>query len=503
MSDALVWSILIPLLGAILTFWLNSRWVAAIGLAFSLATGSLALRVAYAIWRDGAVLHEIGGWGAPLGIDLYADGLSAFMLATNGLVGLLISAAAYLYFEPKEDGPRQGQERRAFWPLWLFLWGALNLAYVSSDAFNLYVAVELIGLAGVALIVVTGGRDGMVAAMRYLLAALLGSLGYLLGVAMLYGEFHTLDLRLMAELSAEAESSLVLWVALALISVGLMVKTALFPLHFWLPPAHSSAAAPVSAVLSALVVKATFYLLLRLWFGVFSDQMTVSFGQLFGVLATLAIIGGSVQAILQRRLKIMVAYSTVAHIGYLFLILPLTIPYRGNDTAAWNFDGFSGGMYHLLSHALAKSAMFLAAGIVILSMGNDRLRNLRGMAHQLPLTTFAFGLAGVSLMGLPPSGGFVAKWFMVNAAIESSQWWWVIVLLAGGLLTAVYVFLVLRYAFLPAHPPHFRAPPRRLEYVALTLAVLSLAIGFRAVEAFELLEAGTPFLTAPDGGDGS
>lgn len=491
MTTSLVWSIVLPILGATALFCLNVRFVVPLAMLLAVATTALVSHTVYSIWAVGPITHELAGWAAPLGIELYADGLSAFMLGANALAGILISLGAVVYFgsHSRRNAEHQAQERRAFWPLWLFLWGSLNLAYTSSDLFTLYVAVELIGLAAVALIVITGSVQALVAGMRYLLAALLGSLGYLLGVALLYGEFHTLDIRLIAE---QSEGGLTVWAALALMTVGLMVKTALFPLHFWLPPAHSSAAAPVSAILSALVVKATFYLLLRLWFDVFSDQMTVAFGQLVGVLATVAIIGGSVQAILQRRLKMLIAYSTVAHIGYLFLLVPLTIS-PASDNADWNFDGFAGGMYHLLSHALAKSAMFLSAGVVVLSMGNDHIRNLRAMAHQLPLSTFAFALAGVTLMGLPPSGGFVAKWFMVNAAIESGQWWWAVVLLLGGLLTAVYVFRVLRYAFLPPHPPHFTEPPRRLEYVAMALALLSMAIGLRAVEAFDLLRMGVPF----------
>lgn len=495
--SGIVWLICVPLVGAILAFVLPGRFAAVIGVAFALATAVLGGHAAVAVWRDGPQRHLLGGWGAPLGIELYLDGFNALMIAMTAVVAGLISIAAVGYFRHPQHAPaaaahpRPWLPRYAFWPLWLMLWAAMNIAFLSADLFNLYVALELVGLAAVALMVVGGGTAVLTAAMRYLLVSLLASLGYLLGVAILYAQFGALDIYLLAP-HVEAEPTT--WIAMSLMTAGLMLKTALFPLHFWLPPAHSSAPAPVSAALSALVVKVSLYLLLRLWFELFPELLSPAIGQLVGVLATAAIVGGSVQAILQRRLKMLVAYSTVAQLGYVFLLVPLMIPRTAGGV--WAFHAWAGGMYHLLSHALAKAAMFLAAGCVMMSIGSDRIRHFRGMAHALPLTTFAFGLAGVSLMGLPPSGGFTAKWFMVSTAIDTGQWWWAIVLLGGGVLTAVYIFLVLRYAFLPPTPPAFAPVPKMLEVTALLLALLALAIGFRAAEPFELLEMGTPFLEA-------
>ncbi|MFA9479673.1 complex I subunit 5 family protein [Phycisphaerales bacterium AB-hyl4] len=494
MSDLVVWSICLPLLGAAATFVGPGRLAPAVGGAFALATAVTGAMVTWLVYDGGVMRHELGGWGAPLGVELYVDGLNVFMLGMTAVVALAISVASLTYFGVRDhaaSGPGRWSSAGGYWPVWLTLWASMNLAFASADLFNLYIALELVGLSAVALMLI--GRDTQVltAAMRYLLASLMASLGYLLGVAMLYARYGTLDLYLIgAQLTGEPAT----WMAMALMSVGLFVKTALFPLHFWLPPAHSSAPGPVSAILSALVVKVSFYLLLRLWFVVFADLLSPTFGQVVGVLAAGAIVGGSVQAILQRRLKLLIAYSTVAQLGYMFLLVPLTIPYGGSE--AWHGGAWSGGMYHMLSHALAKSAMFLAAAAVLLSVGSDRIRHFRGMAHELPVATFAFALAGVSLMGLPPSGGFVAKWFLVSAAIETGQWWWAVVILGGGLLTAAYIFMVIRYAFLPPSPPAFKPVPKLLQATAMVLALLAVLIGLRAVEPFALLEMGTPFVEA-------
>jgi multicomponent Na+:H+ antiporter subunit D len=282
-------------------------------------------------------------------------------------------------------------------------------------------------------------------------------------------------------------------------TAGLLLKAALVPLHFWLPRAHASAAAPVSALLSALVVTASFHLALRSWVTLAPAGVSWYGGQFLAGLGALAIVWGSVQAIRQRRLKLLIAYSTVAHVGYLFLLFALVSPPPGSaagTVAPWAGAAWSGGIYHAVSHALAKGAMFLAAGAIMKALGHDRITGVRGIANHLPVSTYAFGIAGVTLIGLPPSGGFVAKWLMLGAAIESGQWWWTLVILLGGVLTAGYVFMVIGQGVSSAASdvqPEFAAVPMRLEYTALALAVLSLLAGLHAVEPIALILSGAPF----------
>jgi len=299
-----------------------------------------------------------------------------------------------------------------------------------------------------------------------------------------YGQCATVDL---TALGAKAQPGPALWVALTLMTGGLAAKAALFPLHFWLPPAHANAPAPVSALLSALVVKGSFYILLRLWFEAFPALLTPAVAQAFGALGAAAILWGSINALFQPRLKLLVAYSTVAQLGYLFLLFPLAGA-RDDGFLAW-----SGGLIFLGAHACAKTAMFLTAGNILHAAGHDRIRDLDGITHVLPISAFAFGLAGLSLVGLPPSGGFAGKWLLLSACLAQGQWWWVIVMLFGSLLAAAYVMRVLNHAFTHVPDPATPNPiPPVMEWTALVLAVLAVGLGLVAAWPVEVLRLGAP-----------
>ncbi|MDP3036477.1 MAG: proton-conducting transporter membrane subunit [Rhodocyclaceae bacterium] len=473
MSDPLVWLILLPLFWATGAFLFPTRgaWLAIGGTAVQLW---LALALATKVGAGGTATHAVGGWGAPLGIDLAADGLAALLLVLAQFVALPLFLYARDYFAGKAP---------AFWPLAGFLLAGMNVLFLSADLFNLYVALELVGLAAVGLVALGGGAGPLAAALRYLFATLVGSGLYLLGVALVYGTYGTVALATLTPL-VTADAPPAVWLAASLMLVGLMIKTALFPFHYWLPPAHGGAPAPVSALLSALVVKASFYLILRLWLGPFAP-LAVAAAWLPALLGGAAILWGSWQAIRAERLKELVAWSTVAQLGYLFLIFPLL----GADGLALH----AGGM-QAVAHGLAKAAMFAAAGVVIQVTGRDAVADVAGVASRLPVTLFAFGLAGVTLMGLPPSGGFLAKWLLIDAALAHGRWDMVILILVGGLLAAIYVFRVLRQAFLLPPSGERRRVERRpvaiLEWTAFALAAASVLVGLRGMEIIALLDMG-------------
>ncbi|MEX2583885.1 MAG: proton-conducting transporter membrane subunit [Gemmatimonadota bacterium] len=483
--------ILLPLIGAFLTF-ITRRSAPLIGTATAALTAASSIGVAWTVGRRGFLSYPLGDWAAPVGIALRADGLSAVMLLTSASVVLPVCVYAVGYFR-KQAG--EAHAAAGFWPLALLLWGGLNGLFLSGDVFNLYVVLELMTLAAVALVAIGSEESGLAAAMRYLLAAFLASMFYLLGVALLYGAYGTLD---MAMLGARLVPEPAAYLAAALIAGALALKTALFPLHFWLPRAHAAAPAPVSALLSSLVVTGSFYLFLRLWTSVFAPIASVSAGQLLGILGSTAIVWGSLQALRQQHLKVMIAYSTVAQVGYLFLLFPLVTSAMATagGADAWGVSAWNGGVYHAISHALAKAAMFLAAGTIVQALGSDRIVGISGIARQLPVTTYAFGIAGMTLIGLPPSGGFVAKWLLLSAAFASGQWWWAIVMLLGGILTAGYVFLVLGQELSQAgsdHDVEMKPVPRSMEYAAFALAFAALVLGLRVTEPLELLRIGFPF----------
>ena len=485
-----VWTIVVPFAAATLAFVLGPRCAPFLGMT---AAGGVVFAVAGLNWRTlqyGPAPYPVGGWGAPLRIELQSDGLSVFMLLMTAVVGCATSLYATGYFAAASDAnPSQvdeaAQSRTFFWPLWLFMWAALNALFLSADIFNLYVTLELSGLASVGLVALGRTSPALMAAMRYILVALLGSLSYLLGVALLYAAHGTLDMTALQQVITPGPA---VWLAMTLMTVGLLMKSALFPLHFWLPPAHANAPGPVSALLSALVVKASFYLLLRFWFGVFPTVLVPIVGQVLGILGALAILWGSLQALRQPRLKLLVAYSTVAQIGYLFLMFFLVI---GTSQGALAVQG---GVYFALSHACAKAAAFLAAGTIMHALDHDRIDQMDGIGQHLPITLFALGLAGVSLMGLPPSGGFVAKWMLLNAALASHHWWVAVVISLGSVLAGGYVFRILRRALAVSEVPYtVHRVPRRLEWGALSLALVAVVLGCMATPPLALLEIGDPF----------
>jgi multicomponent Na+:H+ antiporter subunit D len=477
MADALIWSVVTPLAGALLTLLLPrpaTAVVMATGLATTVAAGSLL----YGVGTQGAMLYEIGGWTAGLGIALRADALSALLLTMTALVVLAASVYSSVYFS-------KTSERTRFWPLWLLLWTALNALLLSADLFNLYVTLELMGLSAVALAALAGKPAAVQAALRYLLVGLLGSMLFLAGVTLIYAGYGTLD---MASLARTVEAGPVAWTALALMTAGLLLKTALFPLHFWLPPAHASAPAPVSAVLSALVVKAAFYLVLRLWLDVFAELVTTTAADLLGVLGAGAVLWGSWCALRAERLKLLAAYSTVAQLGYLFLFLPVLQalpPGPARDLAM-------GGLVILaLTHGFAKAGLFLAIGVVQQRAGHDTIRELDGTAQRLPATTFAIALAGVALMGLPPSGAFLGKWQLLAGSVATGQWLWLVVTAIGSLLAAAYIFRVLGHAFGHRAYPNRPVTIAREEWPALLLtATAAVVLGLAGAPVWKLLEGG-------------
>jgi formate hydrogenlyase subunit 3/multisubunit Na+/H+ antiporter MnhD subunit len=482
----LVLALVLPVAGLLLGLAFGGRHAERIALALMPVGLALALAIAAGVLSaDAALVYVVGGWAPPLGLALRADGLSAAMMLTTALVIGATGLFARDDFRTPPDLP-ETRAPLAFWTLLLGVWAALNAVLLGDDLFNLFVALELLTFSAVPLVCLDGRPETLQAALRYLLVALLGSALYLLGVALLYGAYGTLDIALLSGLVRAEPATLA---AAALMTAGLLAKTALFPLHLWLPPAHAGAPAPASAVLSALVVKGSFLIIVRLWFDVMPGLSSYAAMQILATLGAAAIVFGSALALQQVRLKLLVAYSTVAQIGYLFLMFPLAM---GAAAPLVAMGAWTGGILQAIAHACAKAAMFMAAGLIAQALGHDRIAGLGGIARALPMTVLAFGLGGLSLMGLPPSGGFAAKWLLLTAAIESGQWWWGLVIVTGGLLTGGYVFRVIGPALgAPGDSAPACAPvARRREMVVLALALVSMGLGLLPLTSFSLLKIG-------------
>lgn len=433
-----------------------------------------------ALLPPGAALL-VGNWDLPLGVLLRADGVARLMV----LAGTLVIGAIGLHALVDPPGSKAGGAAPAetFWPLIYLLWAGANAGFMTTDLFNLYVTLEMVSLAAVAL----AAMGSLAAALRYFMIALLGSLAYLLGVALLVANYNTIDITLLAQV---ARPDLATFVALGVMTAGLLIKAAVFPMHGWLPPAHAAAPAPASALLSAIAVKVGFVILLRLWFEALPAITGPAALHVLGGLGALAVIFGSVQAMRQDRLKPLVAYSTVAQVGYLLLAFPL-VAGAPDPTGAW-----AGMTVHAVAHMLAKAAMFLAAGLMLKAAAGDRIGDLGGLAHAMPLTVTAFGLASVSLMGLPPSAGFTGKFLLLSAAIEQGAFLYAGVLVAGGLLAAVYLFRALSACFASTATPCVPVTGGLVAAAPLALAGLAIASGFAGTALVDLSAIAAPWAEA-------
>jgi multicomponent Na+:H+ antiporter subunit D len=515
----LVLSVVVPVAGVLLAFVAGGRRVEWVALGTMPLGLTIAAAIVVAVGQEGAPLvYLLGGWTLPLGVALRADGLSAVMIAIAAVVVCAIGAfaradvgapegpverRATLASEASgergnsisartEHSPDAGSSARApfaFWILLLAIWGALNTVFLGGDLFTLYVALELLTFGAVPLVCLDGRAETLQAALRYLLFALLGSALHLIGTALVYGSYGTLDIVLLSQRVQAQPATLT---AATLMTVGLLAKTALFPLHLWLPPAHAGAPPAGSAVLSALVVKGSFFIVVRLWFDVMPGLPGLAAAQLIAALGAAAIVFGGVMALRQARLKLLIAYSTLAQIGYLFLMFPLA--FDPGSMQLRSSGALAGGMLQAISHATAKAAMFMAAGLIYAALGHDRIAGLAGIGRTRPLSVIAFALGGVALIGLPPSGAYIAKELLLQAAFDTGQWWWAVAVQAGGILTSSYLLLVLAHALAPASASLVERGPisRAGEGAALALALCSLLLGFIPWDAYLLIPAAIP-----------
>ncbi|HEY7771938.1 MAG TPA: proton-conducting transporter membrane subunit [Marinagarivorans sp.] len=463
--------VLAPILGAAVAL-IFRRMATTVSLLTTALSALLVVALSCVISQNGAANIVAGGWPKAFAISLYVDGLTLLMLAITGIVGFFVALYAKDYFSKTPN--------ETFWSVYLLLLAAINALALSRDIFNIYVTLECLGLASVALVVSEQNEKTLSSALRYLMAALVGSMLYLFGVAFLYHNYGTLNIDLLSNAITHGP---VTYTAMALMVSGLMIKAAIFPLHFWLPAAHSSAPAPVSAILSALVVKASAYLIIRLWLDLFSPLSVPMFAELLSLIGMVAIIWGSIQALLQTRLKLLIAYSTVAQLGYLMQGFVLA------SETAWQ-----GVIYIALSHALAKSAMFLAAGNIRHYSGDDRIGNLNEVIRKLPITMTAFAIASMSIMGLPPSSGFIGKWLLLEAALTEGRIFQAVVMAIGGILASAYIFKVIGHAFTPGETAQSqqRVTPI-MSWTTMALALLSILAGFSANELLALFSVAMNF----------
>lgn len=465
----------LPALGALATLLVPRHRrpaVAAVATAATLVAGLIQVRV---ILADGVQTVMLG-----------TDRLMAVLAADGLAVGLaVLSGAVFLATSGFATAARGTGDRplASYWPLSLVLLAGLNGLFLAGDLFTAYLMLEVVAVAGAVLVAFGGGRARLVAGTRYFYAELVASVTFLVGTALVWSVAGTV---VIAELPGQLTASPTGRVALALLTLGLLLKVPVVPLHFWLPAAHTLAPSAVSPLLSGLVVKSAFVVLLRLWVTGAPELTGAVVAGFVGALGAVAVLWGGLSALRATKVKVVVAYSTVAQLGLLLLAVPMVM--------AGSAEAWVGGVVHAVAHALPKAALLMAVAILAHHLGADTVDRLQGAAVRRPLATFAVGIAAVSLIGLPPTGGFVAKWYLVVASIDTGQWWWAATIVLGSLLTAAYLARLLQrgFAAVPSHASPARPRGRSADVIALALASAGLVLGLYPNGLLRLLEVGAP-----------
>nr|VFJ94634.1 MAG: multisubunit sodium/proton antiporter, MrpD subunit [Candidatus Kentron sp. H]VFJ95187.1 MAG: multisubunit sodium/proton antiporter, MrpD subunit [Candidatus Kentron sp. H]VFK01746.1 MAG: multisubunit sodium/proton antiporter, MrpD subunit [Candidatus Kentron sp. H] len=395
----------------------------------------IALVLLHTVRETGPLSYALGGWAAPWGIEYRVDTINAFLL----LIVAGISSVVVVFAGKSVEREIEPDRIYLFYTAWvLCLTGLLGIA-ITGDVFNLFVFLEISSLSTYALIALGSHRRALMAAYRYLVMGTIGATFIVIGIGFLYAMTGTLNMMDLAARLPAVSNTRTVAVAFAFLTVGIGLKVALFPLHAWLPNAYTYAPSAVSALLAGTATKVGVYVLLRFLFTVFGGSFpfkTLALDGILLVLAVVAVLSGALVAIFQTNLKRMLAYSSVAQIGYMVLGISLT-----------SITGLMATIVHLFNHALIKTALFMALGSVFYRFGSVSLDGIAGLGRRMPWTMAAFVAGGLSLIGVPMSVGFISKWYLISAALEQGLWPVVAVIIVGSLLAVVYVWRVVEAAY--------------------------------------------------------
>ena len=419
--------VVLPLIAApIVAIIPNGRLPWLLTLIATVTCAVLAGLQLFVILDQGLIIYELGGWAPPWGIEYRIDAVNAFVAFIVAIIGAIILPYALLSVE--QEIPKHNLSL-FYCAFLLCLCGLLGITQ-TGDIFNVFVFLEISSLSSYALISLGQKRQALTSAYQYLIMGTIGATFFLIGVGLIYSQTGTLNMMDLSQRLSIVYGHKTVQTGFAFILIGISLKLALFPLHLWLPNAYTYAPTVVTTFLAATATKVAVYVMIRVLFTVFSvDFLLATPGnEIFLLLGLAGIIGASFYAIYQTDVKRLLAYSSVAQIGYMALGI-------GFASAM----GLTATLVHLFNHALMKGALFMAVGAIIYRVGTCRMDNINGLGKQMPWTFAAFIIAGLSLIGVPGTAGFISKWYLVLAALEQGAWVAIVVIIVGSLLAVVYV----------------------------------------------------------------
>ena len=466
--------VVVPLVAAPIAALLNRpRLSWAVAVAATLWALYAALELLSQTMAAGAIHYELGGWPAPYGIEYVVDPVNAWVVVIVALIGALVAPYARVSVEREITEDRIPLFYAAFI---LCLTGLLGIA-VTGDVFNVFVFLEISSLSAYALIALGSDRRALTASFQYLIMGSVGATFIVIGIGLMYVMTGTLNMADLADRLPEVSGTRTIPVAFTFLTVGITLKLALFPLHLWLPNAYTYAPSAVTAFIASTATKVGVYLLLRFFFTIFGVTFSFDVMQLDLILmplALIAIVTMSLVAIYQENVKRLLAYSSVAQIGYMVLGISFA-----------SVLGLTAGILHLFNHALMKGALFMSMGCVMYRVGSVRLERMNGLGRAMPWTMAAFVVGGLSLIGVPFTVGFISKWYLVQAALEQGMWPVAGVVLLGSLLALMYVWKVVEVAYFREADPELGISEAPLSLLVPTwvLVLGNLYFGINASDS--------------------
>jgi multicomponent Na+:H+ antiporter subunit D len=427
---------------------------------------TLALAVLSCAMINAPVLvYKVGGWepvdGIPIGIYLVLDGFAVLMLLIVNVIGFVVSVYSIEYMRKYTDKPR-------FYTLFLLMMAGMNGVVISGDMFNLFVFVEIAAIASYALVAFGTEAEELEAAFKYQVMGTVASAFILVGIAVLYSLTGTLNMADVGRVIQEQGQSQGVLFAGALFLMGFGLKAAMMPFHAWLPDAHPSAPAPISAMLSGVLIKAIgVYALCRIFFNVIGRNLTTSY--VLMAIGALSMIAGVFLAIGQWDMKRLFAYHSISQMGYVIMAVGIGTPLA-----------ILGGLFHLMNHATFKSLLFLNSGAVVYSTGNRDLQKMGGLNQRMPVTGATSLVASMSIAGIPPFNGFWSKLIIILAAVDAGYYGLAALAVLGSIMTLASFLKVQRYAFfgkLRTVWEKTREAPVFMCSAMILLAVLCAAMG--------------------------
>jgi len=488
MNSILVISqILLPIIVAVILPLLHDyprfvAWVSSITMAITSVFGTLLL---LDVLENGSFTYVFSSANEAIGIELSISAFSTlFTLIVTGISTLILVYSIESIRKDVEPG-----RIARYYTLLLTLLFAMMILIYTNDLFNTYVFMAVVAISATALVSIKQKKDNYMASFRYLLLNEMGSLAYLLGVAILYLLTGYLNMNLVHESLQPLinDYSLAIYAATGRIVIGLSIKAAVFPLHIWLPDAHSSAPSASSAMLSAIVIKAYLIVLIKFVYVVLGTDLAreLSLDLYIIFVGVLGMMMGSFFALGQRDVKRILAYSSVSQVGYIMVGIGLLSPM-----------GLLAALFHILSHAVMKSALFLSTGVFIYTKKRRKVHQFQGLGYLVPLSMIVFGIASLGMIGIPLTSGFIAKFQLSVSAASAGEGWIVIMILVSSFLNAVYYLPILLRAYIGEPESREHLGKIKLEQAPLTMlvpvALLGLGIilmGIFPAQVFRVMEA--------------